>query len=156
MGVSGSGKSTIGDIFARKLKYSYFDGDDYHSAYNVSKMQLGQALSDEDRFDWLLRLNKLAIKEAQKNDIVISCSALKEQYRKILEKGIKDHSIWIFLKGDFETIAGRIRNRKGHFMSMELLQSQFDILEEPTYGIQVDINQPVEIIVRDIIQKQQK
>jgi gluconokinase len=134
-GVSGSGKSTVGRLLAAKLGIPFLDGDDYHPVQNIRKMESGIPLEDEDRMEWLSTLNELAAKESP---VVIACSALKEEYRQLLQKGIEERCIFILLKGDFETIRRRMVERKDHFMPPELLQSQFDTLEVPTYGIHVD------------------
>lgn len=153
MGVSGSGKSTIGEMLAKELDCVFLEGDDFHSEVNISKIKSGSPLTDDDRSDWLSTLHKQAIQYLKKGDLVISCSALKEEYRKILQADISDHCKWIYLKGDYETISGRIQERKGHFMPSELLQSQFDTLEEPDYGTQIDIKSSPEEIVDHILKK---
>jgi carbohydrate kinase (thermoresistant glucokinase family) len=135
MGVAGSGKSTVGRLLAEKLGIPFFDGDDYHPDQNIRKMESGIPLEDEDRFEWLNTLNELATKASS---AVVACSALKEAYRRLLQKGIEDRSVFIFLKGNYETILQRMNERQDHFMPPELLQSQFDTLEVPDNGIQVD------------------
>ena len=147
MGVSGCGKSTIGKKLAEALQIPFFDGDDFHPESNIRKMASGQALNDADRMGWLARLNALTAEQLQNNSLVISCSALKEKDRQILSKGVEQNCQWIYLKGNFDTIAMRVNKRSGHFMPEKLLQSQFDILEEPAYGIIIDIDlTPTEII----------
>ena len=122
MGVSGSGKSTIGKMLTNKLNCMFFDGDDFQSETNISKMKSGDPLTFEDRSEWLFALHKLAKEKLQKNSLVISCSALKEQYRQILQKDIEHHCTWIYLQGDFETLAERMNSRIGHFMPSDLFQ----------------------------------
>jgi carbohydrate kinase (thermoresistant glucokinase family) len=138
MGVSGSGKTTVGSLLAQKLGIPFFDGDDFHPEQNIRKMESGIPLQDEDRLDWLNTLNNLAVSESSKSAVVIACSALKEDYRRLLMNGLTDRSVFIFLKGNFETIRNRMAGREGHFMPPKLLQSQFDTLEVPDYGIHVN------------------
>ncbi|MGI8893271.1 MAG: NADP-dependent phosphogluconate dehydrogenase [Bacteroidia bacterium] len=152
MGVSGSGKSTIGLLLAERLHIPFTDADNYHSNANVSKMQGGEALSDEDRTLWLLQLNQILKEAAQSKGIVMACSALKEQYRKTIQKDIKDQIYWVFLHGANELLENRISKREGHFMPASLLQSQLKILEKPAYGIHVNVENTPEKIIETIIQ----
>ena len=134
MGVSGSGKSTIADKLAERLRWSYEDGDKFHPASNVAKMSAGHPLTDEDRWPWL---------QAIADDIdrvcgagqhaVIACSALKRAYRDVLVHGRSDVRI-VYLKGTQELIARRLAARKNHFMPPGLLDSQFKTLEPPDAG----------------------
>ena len=157
MGVSGVGKSTIGNLLAATLNIPFFDGDDYHPESNILKMSKGEALNDIDRLGWLQTLNKLALKHTTNNGCVIVCSALKEKYRDILSVNIQEYLKWIFLHGTFNQITERINNREGHFMSSNLLKSQFDILEEPKNAIKVDIsltpNNIIEMIKKELLEK---
>ena len=147
MGVSGVGKSTIGKLLSEKLNIPFFDGDDFHPEANIFKMSKGEPLNDEDRFGWLQILNSLAIKQLENSGCIIVCSALKESYRNILSININKNIKWVYLSGSFEIIEERINKRENHFMSSNLLNSQFDILEEPKNAIKVDINlTPNEII----------
>jgi 6-phosphogluconate dehydrogenase len=147
MGVSGSGKSTIGKLLSHALDIPFFDGDDFHPKENITKMSSGKFLNDQDRLGWLRTLNALAKKELKINSCIIVCSALKERYRSILEQGVQDNSDWIFLEGSFQQITDRINKRKDHFMSSTLLQSQFDILEEPKDAIKINISlTPISIV----------
>jgi 6-phosphogluconate dehydrogenase len=157
MGVSGCGKSTIARMLAQHLDIQYFDGDDFHPAANVQKMAKGIPLTDDDRFDWLKSLNHAAQQcVVRHQSAVFACSALKESYRQILMQNIENQSIIIYLQGDFQTILQRMTARKGHFMPLELLKSQFDILEVPQKAITIDIkNQPI-IIIQKIMEKIQK
>src|SRR5438477_2605489 len=131
MGVSGSGKSTIGKKLAIKIGFSFFDGDDFHPAPNKEKMKAGIPLTDEDRIEWLIRMNVLAKEQMKKEGAVIACSGLKEKYRSILSEGISIPFFWVFLQGDFELIQRRMEARTGHFMPATLLTSQFETLEIP-------------------------
>ena len=151
MGVSGSGKTTIGRLLSEKTGIPFFDGDDFHSAENKEKMKGGSPLTDADRQGWLQSLNKLAKQESVKQGAIIACSALKEKYRKLLSENL-DNPAWVFLKGSFELISHRMKNRTGHFMPPELLQSQFDTLEDPQPAIAVKIDSDPEKITDNIIQ----
>lgn len=151
MGVSGCGKSRIGKKLADTLNIPFFDGDDFHPESNILKMASGEPLTDEERLGWLNNLNKLAVKQLKNNHLVISCSALKESYRKILKQNIEENCHWIFLSGSFDTIRERLKNRKDHFMPDNLLQSQFDSLEEPECGIKIDINKSPQEITEKIL-----
>ena len=153
MGVSGTGKSTIGKLLAQKLEVPFFDGDDFHPESNILKMKSGQPLTDEDRKDWLLALNDLAKKQQKSNGGIIACSALKQVYRDMLNAELDPSLVFIFLEGSFELIASRIQTRKGHFMPVDLLRSQFDTLEIPKDAIYADISKSPDEIVGDIIQK---
>lgn len=154
MGVSGSGKSTVGKLLAKKLKIAFFDGDDFHPEANIKKLSGGIPLNDNDRQGWLERLNKLAL-ENKETSAVIVCSALKEKYRTVLGKHLQGHHQIIYLKGSFEQISRHLEQRKNHFMPKGLLQSQFDTLEEPEKAITVSIAQKPEEIVSEIIEKLQ-
>jgi gluconokinase len=146
MGVSGSGKTTIGEKLAARLGFPFFDGDDFHSPSNKKKMNLGIPLTDEDRKDWLLQMNRAA-REHAKQGAVLACSALKEKYRTILSSGITIPLHWVLLQGSFEVIKKRMDERKDHFMPASLLSSQFDALEIPANCITNDIsNNPDEIV----------
>lgn len=151
MGVSGSGKSTIGTLLAEELCVPFFDGDDFHPASNVSKMAAGEPLNDADRKDWLLSLNKLAVKHSTKGAVIV-CSALKASYRDTLRKTIEDKVTWILLQGTFEEIQERLNARKGHFMPASLLRSQFETIEFPRKAIRVSISPTPDTILRNIMQ----
>lgn len=157
MGVSGVGKSTLGNLLAEALNISFFDGDDYHPESNILKMSKAQPLDDNDRFEWLNTLNTQAKKQLENNSCVIACSALKKSHRDILGKDIESQIKWIFLHGSFEQIEARINKRENHFMGSGLLKSQFDILEEPKDAIKIDISLTpssiVKIIKRELLQK---
>ncbi|WP_209399986.1 gluconokinase [Pseudozobellia sp. WGM2] len=152
MGVSGSGKSTIGKLLAKKLELSFFDGDDYHPDENVEKMAKGHPLNDEDRKGWLVKLNELA-KENREQGAIIACSALKHKYRKLLRNGLEDQLKFVFLSGSFELVSKRLQQRKGHFMPPKLLRSQFEALEIPTSALLVNIEDSPKVIVENIIKK---
>lgn len=155
MGVSGCGKSTIGQLLSQRTNIPLFDGDDYHPQSNIDKMSHGVALNDVDRQAWLITLNNLAVEQLKNNDCIIVCSALKASYRDILRTDIKNQVIWVHLTGSFDQILKRINNRDHHFMSSDLLQSQFDTLEIPKHAIEINISLNPEEIV-EIIRKEIK
>ena len=148
MGVSGCGKSTLGIALAKFLDIPFFDGDDFHPPGNIQKMSEGVPLEDSDRKPWLTRLNKVATKH-QGQGAVIACSALKETYRQILQNGLEENIIWVYLYGTYQELLGRVSGRSTHFMPSGLLQSQFDALEPPHYGIHI----PVSLSVDEAITK---
>lgn len=144
MGVSGSGKSTLGRVLSQRLGWDFFDADDFHSAANIAKMAAGIPLSDSDRTPWLAALNDqlLATLEAGRHPI-LACSALKEKYRTRLLEGI-DGVATIFLRGSYDLIWSRMSAREGHYMKPEMLQSQFEALEEPQDALVLDVITPLE------------
>ena len=156
MGVSGSGKSTIADILAERIGWTFEDGDKFHPASNVSKMHAGTPLTDEDRWPWLRAIAAEIDRACAAGEhLVIACSALKRAYRDILVHGRNDVRI-IFLDGSQQLIASRLAKRKGHFMPPDLLPSQFRTLEPPTLDerpVTVSIDASVEKIVDDIVAK---
>jgi 6-phosphogluconate dehydrogenase len=157
MGVSGCGKTTIGKLLSNETNIPFFDGDDYHLESNISKMSKGQPLNDSDRLEWLQTLNKLAKNQLKNNNCIIVCSALKQSYRAVLEKDIYPNLKWFFLEGSFEQITERINKRENHFMSSNLLKSQFDTLEIPKKALKIDISlnpkSIVEMIKTTLIEK---
>ena len=149
MGVSGCGKSTIGKQLANKLAIPFHDGDDFHPATNVAKMQSGHSLNDDDRAPWLREINLFSKKKLDTSSMIIACSALKNKYRKLISDGIP--VTFIYLKGTKKLITDRLRHRKDHFMPVSLLDSQFEILEEPKNAVIVSIDQPIEELVKSIL-----
>lgn len=149
IGVSGCGKSTIARSLSASLGIPYYDADDFHPPENVEKMKGGQPLNDDDRATWLTTLSDHLQEWEQKGGAILACSALKEKYRKILSKGLKECH-WVFLSGDYDLIYNRMRKREGHYMSASMLKSQFDALEVPAYGIHIDINKSPEEIINII------
>jgi gluconokinase len=146
MGVVGAGKTTIGQLLAEQLGWTFADADDFHSPANVEKIRRGIPLTDEDRQPWLESLRK-AISDwiASGNDAVLACSALKSSYRQLLAVGPAVR--FVFLKGDASLIAARLRARHGHFADEKILASQLADLEEPEGAIVVDISPtPPEIV----------
>lgn len=153
MGVSGSGKTTIGTELSRRTGIPFFDADDFHPIANKEKMKAGQPLTDEDRQGWLLRLNELARGQSTQQGAIIACSALKEKYRKVLEDNITTPVHWIFLEGDYSLISERMQHRKDHYMPASLLRSQFEALEPPADALVIDIENSPEKIVETILQR---
>lgn len=152
MGVSGSGKTTIGMKLSKKIGIHFFDGDDFHPKKNIEKMKKGIPLSTGDRKPWL---NILATKIEEwhsNNGAILACSALKENYRSILTSKYKD-IIWVFLSGTQNLIEERLKNRQDHYMKSDLLNSQFDDLEIPAYGIHVNISKSTDKIIDEITLK---
>lgn len=153
MGVSGSGKSTVGRALAQRLGVPFYDGDDFHPAANVAKMSRGIPLDDADRVPWLARLHDLIAGHlARGATAVVACSALKKQYRDQLRAGSDGVNI-IYLQGSFALIQQRMAARPDHFMPAGMLRSQFDALEPPASdcAFSVDVDQSVDSIVDSIV-----
>jgi len=135
MGVSGSGKTVVGEAIARRLHAPFLDGDDYHPPANVAKMSAGIPLTDEDRWPWLETLGKALHEAAQPKGVAVgACSSLKRIYRDFLTRAAGEPVVFVYLEGSFELIASRMHARKGHFMPESLLKSQFATLEVPSAG----------------------
>lgn len=151
MGVSGSGKSTIGMILAERLGWTFVEADDFHPAANVEKMRGGTPLTDDDRRPWLDAL-RVRIDDACKRDenVVLACSALKHAYQEYLERDEPMCVEYVYLKGSEELIQKRLAARKGHFMNPKLLHSQFEALEPPEHSLQVDITPPPAEVAAEI------
>jgi gluconokinase len=150
MGVSGCGKTTIGQLLAERMGWPFFDGDDYHPRANVDKMGRGIPLTDEDRSDWLSALADLIRDQlAQGRSAVLACSALKQKYRDQLRIDPGVH--FAYLKGSYDFILARMQKRPGHYMKPNMLASQFAALEEPHDALTLDITQPPEEIVEQIV-----
>lgn len=155
MGVSGAGKTTIGQILTGKLGWPLFDADEFHSAASIEKMRNGIPLEDADRWPWLDRMNAmLREREARGESVLLACSALKQAYRDRLSKGTAELR-WIYLKGKFELIRNRLEARKGHYMKAGLLESQFAALEEPEDAISIDIDDSPNSIADTILRRLQ-
>lgn len=151
MGVSGSGKTTIGNLLSKQTGIPFFDADDIHSIANKEKMKAGKPLTDEDRKDWLLEINKLAQKQTKLKGAVIACSALKEKYRAALSSKIAD-PVWVFLQGNYDLIHQRMKKRTDHYMPAQLLSSQIETLEIPVNALTINVKLEPEIIVAEIVQ----
>jgi len=130
-----------------ELGIPFYDGDDFHPKTNIEKMSAGEPLDDLDREPWLEHLNELAKENLQETSCIIACSALKQYYRILLQKDIKSHVKWVHLDGSFEQIIERLESRQDHFMPKGLLQSQFEILEQPNDALTINIkNTPKDIV----------
>ena len=138
MGVTGAGKTTVGQQLAAALGWTFVEGDAFHPPANIAKMHRGEPLDDADRAPWLgairQRIDELV---ASAQSAVIACSALKRAYREVLARD-RPEVTFVYLKASAALIAERLRHRAGHFMPPALLQSQLDTLEEPADGITVD------------------
>ncbi|ERM83159.1 hypothetical protein P872_17585 [Rhodonellum psychrophilum GCM71 = DSM 17998] len=144
-GVSGSGKTTIGSLLAKRLNLPFYDADDFHPAVNVEKMQQGIPLTDHDREPWLNHLAEKIEEWNSKQGAILACSALKEEYREILQ--VVPHIHWIHLKGEKQLLAARLSNRKNHYMNPDLLTSQMETWEDPSYGLHLDVKEdPGELV----------
>lgn len=149
MGVCGCGKTTIGEALAQALAWPFFDADDFHPQANVAKMASGQPLTDADRWPWLDRIaEEMHGVLARGGNAVLACSALKDAYRKRLQRA-GDVRI-VYLKGDQPTIAARLAERQHKYMPASLLPSQFAALEEPADALVVDIRQSIAAQVQGI------
>lgn len=147
MGVSGSGKTTIGRCLATVLGWPFYDGDDFHPQANVDKMAQGMPLTDADREPWLQAMHEhIATLIRRGENAVLACSALKRAYRRQIVGTLKQVH-FVYLRGSFDLIQSRLAARQGHFMPSDLLASQFDTLEEPEHAVTVDVTYtPAEIV----------
>jgi gluconokinase len=151
MGVSGAGKTTVGELLAEKLGAEFAEGDSYHPPANIEKMRRGVALDDADRRPWLEALSaEIDRWLAAGKTVVLACSALKQSYRDVLAKD-RPEVRFVFLKGDEALIRARLARRKGHYMPASLLASQIATLEEPEGAITVDVAATPAAIVRQIL-----
>lgn len=148
MGPAGSGKTTVGILLAKQLSWEFADADDFHSPANKEKMSRGVGLSDEDRIPWLQAIRKAMDRWlAEQRSVVLGCSALKRSYREQLgvQANTKDIKL-VYLKGTYDLLLERLRARKGHYATAELLLSQLGDLEEPADAITIDVSRsPMEI-----------
>lgn len=150
MGVSGSGKTTVGQVLAQRLGWPFFDADDYHPPGNVDKMRSGVPLTDADRWPWLDALNALLREQqAHGGDAILACSALKQAYRERLARDLPGVR-WVHLYGGFALIEARLRARKDHYMPANLLKSQFDTLEPPADALTVDVTEAPDVLAQRI------
>jgi gluconokinase len=154
-GVSGAGKTTVGKLLSRQLGWRFVEADDFHPAANIEKMRSGHPLTDGDRWPWLDRLRQQIeqLRSAREN-AVLACSALKRAYRDRLR--VNDEVKFVFLRGDDALVEKQLRSRHGHFMDANLLQSQFDDLEEPQPDenvLTIELGRPPEDIADRIEEK---
>jgi gluconokinase len=151
MGVTGSGKSTVGARLAALKNWGFYDGDDYHPASNIEKMRRGEALTDQDRAPWLDRLRELIEdKLAAGQSAVVACSALRSVYRKRLlprDTRLADRVRFLYLRISPETAKQRLLMRKDHFMPAPLVASQFEALEEPEDALTINAAERVDEVV---------
>lgn len=155
-GVSGVGKSTIGSLLAKKMGILFIEGDEFHSQENIDKMQSNIPLTDEDRLPWICRLRDVIYGVGLSGEsAVLSCSALKEKYRKILVKRCGDYKM-IWLYGDQSTIEKRVKKRDNHFMKVDMIKSQFNDIETPNNAICINISQSKGSIMQEILSKIEK
>jgi gluconokinase len=151
-GVSGAGKTTVGELLARELGWHFYEADDFHSPANIEKMRRGVSLTDDDRWPWLENLRELIKRSVAKDeDAVLACSALKRVYRKHLR--VSAQVKLVFLRGDYALVAEQLRHRRGHFMNPTLLRSQFTDLEEPKPEeavLTIELGRPPHELVEEI------
>lgn len=152
MGVSGSGKTTVGKLFAEKTGIMFYEGDDFHPPSNIAKMSRGIPLTDDDRVEWLRKLRETIARSLAENELTaFACSALKAKYRQELQDG--DPRVrFVFLTGPYSLIEERMRKRVGHFMPPALLTSQFAALEPPADAITFSCEKTPDAIVTELIQ----
>ncbi|TIO50260.1 MAG: gluconokinase [Mesorhizobium sp.] len=151
MGVTGSGKTTVGEALARAIHATYVDGDKLHPEANIAKMSAGIPLDDADRWPWLAKVGETLRQTSM--PIIVACSALKRAYRDFITEQARAPILFIYLDGSRELISRRMSERTGHFMPTSLLDSQFATLEVPgkdENAIAVAIDAPLEKIVADI------
>jgi len=151
-GVSGVGKTTVGKLLARELGWQFLEADDFHPAANIKKMRSGRPLTDDDRWPWLERLRKQIEQWLSAGEnAVLACSALKRAYRDRLR--LSDEIKFVFLCGDYALVEKQVRSRRRHFMNPDLLQSQFDDLQQPQtdeHALTVAVGRTPEEIVEEI------
>ena len=151
MGVSGSGKTTVGNALSERLGWPFYDGDDYHPAENVAKMSQGIPLTDADRWPWLDYLGGLLRGHLEAGEsVLLACSALKQSYRDRLVDGLSG-VMFVHLRGDFNLLNARMLARRGHYMKAEMLRSQLETLEEPRDALVIEVDQAPEAIVEQIV-----
>ena len=150
MGVAGSGKTTVGTMLAEAMTCQFLEGDSLHSRENVEKMSQGIPLTDADRAPWLAAIHSRILEVFERGqDLVVACSALKQQYRALLAKDVP--VTWVYLKGSPALIRARLEHRPSHFMKADMLASQFDAFEEPSDALVVDVSMPPSAIVEHIL-----
>ena len=157
MGVSGSGKTTVGAKLAHALRLPFLEGDDLHPAQNVERMAAGIPLTDADRRPWLLAIaGQLRDAKRAGLGLVVACSALKRSYRDLLRSVVAADLRFVYLQGSPALLAERLANRRGHFMPPALLESQVATLEEPApdeHALVCDIAEAPDAIVADLMKR---
>jgi gluconokinase len=140
MGVTASGKTTIGTRASKRFGWPFYDADEFHPPANIAKMSRGEPLTDADREPWLQALHdKMAEEERAGRSAIFACSALKSRYRDVLRQGLSAVR-FVFLKGDPDVLQARLDHRKGHFMPRTMLPSQMAALEEPEPGEALELD----------------
>ncbi len=151
-GVSGAGKTTVGELLARELGWHFYEADDFHSPANIEKMRRGVPLTDDDRWPWLDSLRELIMGSVTANEnAALACSALKRVYRKHL--CVSADVKLVFLRGDYALVAEQLRHRRDHFMNPALLRTQFADLEEPQQeaaALTIELGRPPHELVNEI------
>tara|TARA_B100001248_G_scaffold186379_1_gene142236 strand:+ start:3032 stop:3511 length:480 start_codon:yes stop_codon:yes gene_type:complete len=150
MGVSGTGKSTVGIKLSQMLEIPFLEGDDLHSVANKNKMRAGIPLIDEDRLPWLAGLRE--INNQSRKNLVLSCSALRRSYRDILTDH-KNRTFFVHLHAPYHIIEERLSLRKDHFFNPQLLKNQFEsleLLEKKETGIQINVDRSIDLVVAEI------
>ena len=154
-GVSGAGKTTVGELLARELGWHFLEADDFHPEVNIEKMRSGHPLTDEDRAPWLERLRDQIKRSLTAGECtVLACSALKRKYRQRLR--VDDEVKLVFLRGSYALISEQLSHRRGHFFDPALLQSQFDDLEEPKpdeSALTIELGRTPQELVKEIKEK---
>jgi carbohydrate kinase (thermoresistant glucokinase family) len=153
MGVSGSGKSTIGRLLSQRLGWPFHDGDDFHPPGNVAKMHAGVALDDEDRRPWLAAIADSIRDHLRRGERAIyACSALKQAYRAMLK--VDERVVFVHLRAERAVLEARLRSRRGHYMPASLLDSQLATLQDPgAEAIEVDVSPPAEQVAEAICRR---
>lgn len=151
MGVSGSGKTTVGKLLAERLHLGFYDADDYHPPENIEKMKRGIPLNDRDRMPWLHALEEGISQWNRGGGAVLACSALKESYRTILSRGGEHEVVFILLHGSPELIRSRLQARDNHYFPPALLESQLEALEPPADAIPIEISASPAAICLNIV-----
>lgn len=151
MGVTGCGKTSVGKLLSQRTGLSFLDADDFHPPENIRKMQSGKPLNDDDRMPWLKELLKQITRANRGQGCILACSALKQSYRDVLKSNPDLEVKFVYLKGSRELIARRLQERKKHFMPAQLLDSQFNDLEEPQDALTVSVDQTPEAIAAEIL-----